>query len=207
MEKHSFLLNREPDKYKKAIATYIGVGFCAGIVIANTLGRSVIMDLGIFGDYFFMQLQNVTIETSAMFQYVLEKRMLFILVVSFLGLTSFGVPAVYCVSGWIGISFGMLLSAAAMQRGIEGIVVCLTGLVPQGFIYLPMGFMLLLKACRMSAVLSGKEQRYKYNLKKGITTYFGAVLVVFLAFFVGILLESLLNPVFLRKIYKIFNNI
>lgn len=206
MEKYGILFETGIAKYKKRIFLFAGAGFFIGIFVANTFGKSAILELGIFGDYFFMQMKNVKIKSNSMFLYVFEKRMVFILAIMLFSVTSFGICVVYITAGWMGISVGMLLSAAAMQQGIEGIAMCMAGMLPHYLFYVPAGIVFLIKSCQFSGRMQGKEHAYQSNIKRDMTTYVLISLGVFIVFFLGVLLESLLNPFFLEKIYEIFNN-
>lgn len=206
MKKNMMLPEAGLLRYRKQIFLLAGGGFFLGILAANTFGKKAIMELGIFGDYFFMQMQNVKIDSNAMFWYVFEKRMLFILAVMLFSVTSLGIAAAYMLSAWVGISAGLLLSAAAMQQGMQGIALCMAGLIPHYLFYIPAGVILLVKACQLSGRLHGREQMYQNHIRKELTAFLLVSLGVFCIFFLGVLLESLLNPVFLQKFYKFFNN-
>lgn len=207
MEKHFALLDNRSDKYKKHIFGVAGAGFFLGVLFSNTFGRKMLLNIGVFGDYFFMQVENVIIDSSAVFLRVFEKRMLFVMVLVVAAVVSQGVIVVYGIAGWLGMSMGMLLSSAAMQKGIEGILMCLFGVLPHFLLYIPAGLLLMVKSCEISGKLYGKEQRHSYNIKRELSQYIWKIIVISLLFFAGILLESFLNPIFLQKIYRIFNNI
>lgn len=206
MEKHFALLDNRMERYKKVISLFAGAGFFTGVFFANTFLKKMLIRLGMFGDYFLMQIEAVTIESSAMFFKVLEKRMLFLAIIMIAAVISQGLMVNYVVSGWLGFSLGLLLSSAAMHNGIRGMGVCLTGLLPHYLLYIPAGLMLMTQSCQISGRLYGKGQRYSGGGKEVFPVSVGKMLVIFGMFFVGILLESFLNPVFLQKIYKIFNN-
>lgn len=206
MKNHMAWLGGQGQSYKKYMGICAFCGFAAGIFAANTFAKKTITDIGLFGDYFFMQIQNTKIDSGAMFGYVFEKRMLFCLVFMMFGVTSVGTIACYVLAGWLGISVGMLFSAAVIQRGMEGLGICILGMLPQYLFYVPAGIMLMLKTCQMSARLYNREAGYYQDKKKEFTAYLLVLIVVAALFFAGILLESFVNPIFLQKFYKIFNN-
>lgn len=207
MEKH-FLSPEEPARYdKRWLYMASGIGFLIGIVMANTVGRKTVDSIGLFGDYFLMQMETVTMEASSVLSYVLEKRLLFLVLVVISAVMNNGNVIIYILAGWIGWSTGILLSAAALHQGIKGIVLCFAGLFPHYLIYVPVGIGFMVRSCLFSRRLHGREQRHMYSPRKEVTRYLCWVLAVVAAFGIGMLLESYLNTKILQKIYKIFNNI
>lgn len=194
------------DRHKRCIALLAAIGFIAGIIAANLLGKKIISQLGIFGDYFWMQLGQVKVDAGVMFWYVFEKRMLLFLIVLVFGVTGFGTTLVHIISAWFGAGLGFLFSAAVIQGGMSGLFMCVMGFVPHGLFYLPGGLLMMLKTCRLSDRLHGRDKGGIFNRKKELTSYAVAMAVVFVIMFLGIILESMLNPALLQKIYKIFNN-
>lgn len=206
MKNYAAHLDGQSRSYKKYMGFCAFGGFGVGILAANTFAKKIIMDIGLFGDYFFMQIQNTKIDTGAMFGYVFEKRMLFCLVLVILGVTSIGAVACYLLAGWLGVSTGMLFSAAVIQRGMSGLGICILGLLPQYLFYVPAVVMLMLKTCQLSGRLYRNEAGYYQDKRREITAYFLVLIVVVVLFFSGVLLESFVNPIFLQKFYKIFIN-
>lgn len=206
METSRILMGEGTSGHKRKICMFLAVGFFAGILLANTVGKRALLELGIYGDYFLLQIESVKVDSNAMFWYVFEKRLFFFVVVMLAGLTRFGVTAVYLVAAWIGTGFGMLLSAAVMQQGIKGIVICILGMLPQYLFYIPAGLLLLVKACQMSEKRTARFHGKNQGARAFLMRYIAVAAGVFAVFFAGILLESLLNPTLLQKIYKIFNN-
>lgn len=207
MGKYLLWHNGESDKHRRCICLLAAAGFIAGIVMANLSGRKLISQLGIFGEYFWMQLGQIKLDAGVMFWYVFEKRMLLFLIVLVFGVTGLGTTLVYMLAAWMGGSLGFLFSAAVIQKGIGGLVMCVMGFVPHGLFYLPAGILMMLKTCRLSDRLHGRDKSSIFSIKKELTSYAIAMAVVFVVLFLGIILESMLNPILLQKIYKIFNNI
>ena len=207
MERHFKWQDNGLDRHRRYIGLLAAAGFAVGIIAANTFGRSSITRMGLFGDYFWMQLEQIRIDTGTMFWYVFEKRMLFLLIILLFGVTSFGSTLVYLAASWVGCSIGFLLSAAVMQRGAGGLFLCVMGFIPHGLFYLPAGFLMLVKTCRLSDRLHGRDKSGIFHRKKELSAYAVMMGVVLAVFFLGIVLESMLNPVLLQKIYRIFNNI
>lgn len=206
METSRILMGEETSGYKRKIGLFVTVGFFIGIILANTIGKKTLLELGIYGDYFLLQIESVKIDSNAMFWYIFEKRLFFFLAVVLAGVTRFGVTAVYLIAAWIGNGFGMLLSAAVMQQGMKGIAICIAGMLPQYLFYIPAGLLLLVRACWMSEHRTVKFHGKMQGVRVVVSRYIVTAAVAFVIFFIGILLESLLNPTFLQKIYKIFNN-
>lgn len=207
MKRYKMWTGIREQSFKKHMVFWAFCGFAAGILAANTFAGKRIKELGLFGDYFFMQIQNTKLDAGRMFRYIFEKRMLFCLVLVFLGFTSVGAAACCLLSGWLGMSAGLLFSGAVIQRGMSGLGICIAGLLPQYLFYVPAVIMLMIKTSRLSARLYRKEHGEMFDKGREVTAYLLVLMIAAVLFFAGILMESFINPVLLQKIYKIFNNI
>lgn len=204
LEKYE-IAGEDAEPLKKRFMIFAAVGFLIGIVAANTFCKSTIMELGMFGDYFFMQLKQVQIDKYTLFWQIFEKRMFFVFLVLFLCGTGF-VRQMNCILAiWVGNSLGLFLSASIIQQGVAGIVLCIGGLLPHYILYIPAGILLMIRSVRFSDRLYGKKNTA--NFRKDLLMYLTGSLVLIAVFFVGIILETTLNPYFLQKIYNFFNNI
>lgn len=177
--------------------------FCLGIILVNVIAGEYLSEMGIFGDYFLNQFQSMEVNTQNLFSYVFEKRMLFLVVLFVLGFTSIGCICSYICIGWFGLSCGLLLSLAAREQGIMGIIICFIGVMPQFLIYVPFGYLFLRKLYNTSSQMhfqntSGMfDKGYKRQV---ILSYFLVFLLTAALYFAGVLLESYVNPIILKKV-------
>lgn len=201
------ILDDEIKVFKKRLMIFAACGFFVGIIAANTFCKSTITELGMFGDYFFMQLKRVEIDKSALFWQVFEKRMLFVFGVLIISGITLARQVNYLLAAWIGNSLGMFLAASILQQGMAGIILCIAGLFPHYMIYIPTGILLMINSVRFSDKLYEKNNYKFVNFRKEFIRYLTGSLLVISVFFLGIILESTISSIFLQKIYKIFNNI
>lgn len=200
-------IENEKGKEGKKLMFFASVSFIAGIIGANTIFKSIIMDTGIFGDYFFMQIGKTNIKMGELFGYLAEKRMLLFGSVIVLTFTRIGKQYMYLLSGWLGFCIGVLLSAAIIQQGMEGIVICFVGMIPQYICYIPIQFWMIYRSCFIHNLIFKREKQYLYPIKQELFRYFVQCFGAFIFILAGIFMESGVNLIFLQKIYKIFNNI
>ena len=86
-----------------------------------------------------------------------------------------------------GISAGILISAAVLNLGIKGSLLCLVGLFPQFLLYIP-AYVVLLWYCYTAP-------QTRWNRQKTI--------FVSLAMSVGILLEIYINPIIVKAFLSV----
>lgn len=177
--------------------------FCLGIILVNIIASEYLSEMGMFGDYFLMQFKSVELNTQSLFFYVFEKRMLFLIFLFVVGFTSIGCICSYICIGWFGLCSGLLLSLAAKEQGVIGMFICFLGVMPQFIIYVPFGYLFLKKMYRISSQLHFQntagmlERGYKRQI---ILSYFLVFLLTVVLYFIGVLLESYVNPVILKKV-------
>ena len=117
------------------------------------------------------------------------------------GFTFFGTAAVFLSLAWMGAALGITLTTAAMKLGFAGILVCLASGLPQFFLYVPAAAWLFQKICETSENRPWKGQRYSGNSRQ-MMPYLLVWGLGFLLLLAGSLLESYVNPMFLKLILK-----
>ena len=88
---------------------------------------------------------------------------------------------------WTGISAGILVSAAVLNIGIRGSILCLVGLFPQFLLYIP-AYVILLWHCYT-------VPQSHWNRQKTI--------FVSLAMSVGMILEIYVNPIIVKAFLSV----
>lgn len=181
---------RETFVYRNAIraGTYLILFFCGilvGVTFVQTQKNSAFA--GIFSEYFLNQYASLQIDFMKLFRYVGSCRLGQYAVLVCCGSLA-GAPLIY--GGFIfllGMTWGTVISISTLRLGLKGVLICVAGVFPQVFFYIPAyGWMVLW-------ILKRGTSRRKY--------LFLAAAGFFFLFF-GIVAEVYLNPGFLQQILR-----
>lgn len=175
-------------KYKNQLLIfYLAVGFFVGILYENIVSRRYGLSIDIFQTYFLQQYKQTEIVAEKYLGYVLKAR-----VVPLMGLC-----VLVCVRWkkilagvsvcWTGFLAGVMLVSAVMQMGVKGVLFCMVAMFPHIICYgLAYGILL----------------SYFYRYPKARWNYAKTVFVI-LVMFIGILLETYLNPLLMKLVIQI----
>lgn len=192
--------------WKKTVKLVMLLAFIVGVLLANFMGREKIAGAGVLNDYFIEKFKYIGISRENLFFYIIGERMPMVILLLILSFSSLGSVVGILNLGWFGLSFGFMLSASIAKYGVRGIVLIIGGMFPQYILYL----MVYIGYCALNAFLgrklhsvipTGSISRQQMRMY-GIGLMLGIALM--LVFVTGIFLESYLNPIFLKKILKIF---
>lgn len=128
---------------RKYFVLFCMLGFMAGILYANVLSGDYIASMGIFSDFFLKQYCQTEVNISEFLWYILRVRAAPLIFLGITGCTRLRKPVVILFLTWTGFSCGMVMTAAVMQMGIKGIILCLVGLMPHVLFYVA-GYVMLL---------------------------------------------------------------
>lgn len=180
------------------------VGLVAGIITMN-FGKSILLeDTGLLDENTLRQLSSVNPGGSALFAFVLRKRMIVFVMFVVAATTYLGMAACVIGAGWYGFSAGAFLAAGVLRYGMKGILLVLAATLPQYLVYIPAIYGLLLwceKTCRM---IYGKNYYQDRDAKAPVLT--GRVLsllVLIVMMLVGCALESFVNPPVLKGFLRL----
>ena len=176
-------------------------GFAAGVLYMALFGRSVIHETTLLSRYFFSKYQQVEFASGELFLYILKSRMSAFTLLWLTGFTFFGTAASLLALAWVGISLGITMTTAAMKMGFSGMLICLASGLPQLILYVPAAAWLLRKISEMSENRERRSSRYSGG-RGQLLSYLLVWLLGFFLFFMGSLLESYVNPLFLRAVLK-----
>lgn len=176
-------------------------GFAAGVLYMALFGRSVVHETTLLSRYFFSKYQQVEFASGELFLYILKSRMSAFTLLWLTGFTFFGTAASLLALAWVGISLGITMTTAAMKLGFSGMLICLASGLPQLILYVPAAAWLLRKISEMSENRERRSSRYSGG-RGQLLSYLLVWLLGFFMFFLGSLLESYVNPLFLRAVLK-----
>jgi hypothetical protein len=173
------------------------VGLVAGMLTMN-FGKSILLEnTGLLDGDTLQSMSSVTLTGSALFAFVVRKRMTGMVILVLAATTYLGLAACAMTALWYGFSAGAFLAAGVLRFGINGILLTLAGTMPQYLLYGP-AFYALLVWC---------EQTYRmiYHQKTpAISKRVLSLLIIFAVVLAGCGLESFVNPVILSGFLKLF---
>ncbi len=175
-------------------------GIFLGVMFVNLLGNTYIEKTGLFSDYFFGQYQNLTVNCDQVFFFVLKKRLKSILMIWLMGMTSAGAVFTLLYSGYLGCMVGIVVMTAILRMGWQGILIVVVSLIPQIFIYAPIMVFFLNEVYEKGVK---RKNTHWVRGKREIDWRYGVLLfAVLLFFFLGMVLESYVNPTVLQYVLK-----
>lgn len=190
------LRNKIPDYrlggWGEKLLLFYMAGVLLGIVLLQFPDQEFLFRYGFFSESTIEQLRFMDVNGKGLFFYCLRKRgMVAVLLVVF-ALTNLAPVIAVIFAGWVGLGTGAWITVASIRYGILGPLLYLAVIMPQALCYLPAFFFYL-------------RWMMGYHLKQ--ERFFGKMaqlFVIFVLFFIGILLESYVNPVLLKNFIKFF---
>lgn len=180
-------------------------GLLSGILMMS-FGKSILLEnTGLLDEYTLYHMKYMTVDSSALFYYVLRLRLETAVILAVLATTYLGLVVCVGATFWYGMSAGAFLAAVVLRYGLKGMLFVFAGIMPQYFVYVPVFVALLLWCEKLnrsiyfkSSLLTGGDNSVSWakRLMQLVLILCGLIL--------GCLLESFANPGFLEKILKIF---
>lgn len=179
------------------------VGLLAGMFVVN-IGKSILLgDTGLFDEHTLYQMKNMSLDGSALFCYVIRKRIGRLLILAVISTTYLGMAACLGAALWYGAAAGAFLTALALRYGLKGILLALVSIFPQYLLYVP-AVLAMLPWCQ--ELFRGIYVRGDFSagdrgvlLKKA-----GRLAGILAAVTLGCLLEGYINPWLVLGFLKIF---
>lgn len=181
------------------------VGLLAGIILLN-IGRGILLEgTGLFDEDTLSRMKYMTVDSNALFCYVLRKRVGRLAVLAILSTTYLGLAACLGLTFWYGMSAGAFLSALVLRYGLKGLALAVISLLPQYLIYIPAALLLLVWCETLYSCIYGRGGRDASMEDRGfLLKKAGRLAGITLAVTAGCLLESHVNPYLFLGFLKIF---
>lgn len=183
--------------------TCFGVGLLIGIFTIN-IGKSILLgETGLFDEYTLYHMKYMTVDSNALFCYILRKRIGRLLMLAVISTTYLGLVACMGASLWYGMSAGAFLTSLALRYGLKGILLAVIGLFPHYLLYVPAA-LLMLAWCE--ELFRGIYTRGEFSAadKGFLLKKAGWLLGILAVVLAGCLLEGYVNPYLLLGFLKIF---
>ena len=180
-------------------------GVLAGILIMN-FGKSILLkNTGLLDEYTLYHMKYMTVDSSALFYYVLRLRMKTFFMLVILATTYLGLVICAGTAFGYGLSTGAFVSALLVRYGLKGIVFAVLSVFPQYLLYIPAMAALLLWCERLNRNIYFKSGLLLEG--EGITTTPKKIiqLVVILGgILLGCIAESFMNPKVMKWLLTFF---
>ena len=175
--------------------------FLSGVISANVLGIVSGRELGAMNEYFINRYLYADIQGRELFPFLFYERVPEFCLLLFLGIGIYGTLVVDGYICYLGFSVGFLSVVAIMNYGMKGILLMIGLFMPQWLFYVPV------------LILWHYGLRYWKGMGKGFIpgdskkkrhmTLALSFLIAGILLLTGVLLESYVNPFFLRRIIRV----
>lgn len=180
------------------IVFFIVLGFITGVIWIALWKENRFLSEGILDEKFIRNVEEMVIDKRAMFILCLGEKMrsfVLLFLLSFSSVNFWVTNLFFLISG---VAIGSIVEVLIIRYGMQGILMYLTMIIPQGLFY-GLGFILLGCWClqneRNDSSLRNKKVQKIKNLKKS-----KAIFASFFLLLIGVFLESYVNP----KIFLFF---
>lgn len=180
-------------------------GVLVGILIMN-LGKSILLtDTGLLDEYTLYHMKYMTVDSSALFYYVLRLRIKTFVMLVILATTYLGMVICVGTAFGYGLSTGAFVSALLVRYGLKGIVFAVLSVFPQYLLYIPSMTALLLWCERLNRNIYFKsglilESNGPMPTPKRIVQ----LLVILGGILLGCVAESFMNPKVMEWLLNFF---
>ena len=181
------------------------VGLLAGILVLN-IGKSILLEnTGLFDEDTLYHVKYMTVDSSALFCYILRKRISKLLILAVLSTTYLGLAACMGAVLWYGMSAGILLASLTIRYGVKGIMLAVLSVFPQYLIYVPVMFVMLTWCETVFRGIYNRSGGGYEVINKGFLFHqAGQLVAIIAAMIAGCLIEGYINPYLLKGFLKIF---
>ncbi len=189
---------------------YLVYLFMAGLflgILAVNIGHDLwITEDGLLNYGMLEQMKRSVPEGAGLLEYIVRQRMLIVGMIGIFSMTVIGIPAVCGYVVYLGITTGCFLSVAIVRYGIRGLLLAISGILPQGLLLVPGYLMLFCWGMEFNRILYGQGGY------RGLTGTYGSgiwlkkgfqMVLIILVVITGCVIESYVNPKLLNFILNI----
>lgn len=174
------------------------LGFISGVLTIALWQENWLITDGILNQEYIYKIEELTIDKRALFFLCMGKRLRAFFLLFFLAFSTVNVFANVLFFFLSSLYVGSVIELLTIHYGMQGILMYLTLVLPQGLFYV-LGYLTLGCWC-LNMEKSGDEKTLKKKDKVQKFKDKGRLITAFLFVFIGIILESYVN----LEIFKIF---
>lgn len=176
------------------------MGMIVGIVIMGACNQSGSNNAYLLDTYTLYQIRESRVEADTFFYFIIRKRMGTVLFLTIAASTYLGVVLCVCSAFLFGVAGGAFLTAAVLKYGMKGFFLVLVSVLPQAILYVP-AFYFLFEWCVKVKQVMYQEKIKKMEPSPGVILH---ILLIWVVFFAGCMVESYLNPMLLHLFLNVF---
>ena len=180
------------------------IGLFIGTMLLNNSNENQKIQISDYLNNFIAQVkQQNNIDYSSMIFELIKDNIKLTLLITFLGISIIGIPALYFIVVYKGFSVGYTISAITATFGLgKGIVFSLSLMLLSKLIEIPTIFFLLISAIKMYKTII--QDRSKENIKYAVSKYIICLLIAFTLLTLSALIETYLSSNLFLIIIKYF---
>ena len=179
-------------------------GMLLGIITMN-LGKSILLEnTGLLDEYTLYHMKYMTVDSSALFYYVLGLRMKNFLLLAVLATTYLGMAVCVGTTLWYGFSVGAFLAALMIRYSLKGIIFAILSIFPQGIFYIPAMAILLLWCEQLNRGIYFKNGFAEEEGELAFGRKILQLVLILGIMLLGCLAESFVNPGIMSWLLKYF---
>lgn len=120
------------------------ISFIFGILMMS-IGKTVLLEnTGLLDEYTLYYMKQMSVDSNALFAYVLRERIGEMVLIAILSTTYLGIVVCAGMTIWYGVALGAFFSTLFIRYGMKGLLLALTSIFPQYIFYLPIIFIFLM---------------------------------------------------------------
>ena len=194
------------DYAKNAVRIFF-LGIIIGIILIFLCRGRLQTDIYLLNEEWILSVQNRTLDSKALYIYILLKRIKEMGIMVLFATTFAGLVCLYGYIGTVGVGVGVLTAIACLRYGIKGLVLILVASFPQMIFYLP-SFLYLFHLCYQLCIKLYYPHKDYWKIN-GSTKVFLLKNILFacitlVVVIIGTVMESYVNPKIFLEFVKNF---
>lgn len=189
-----------------AVAFILVTGIMAGAFTVAQLSSSQKIYVGNYIHEFFNSQQSLSIDRGAIFRQVIWQHFWSIFLIWFLGMFFWSIPFILVIVGIRGFFLGFTVGFMVEHYRFGGFLFSLICILPQSFLYIP-AYMIMGVYTTVFCIDNFKNRKTRYTgaqIKQKIGIHTTRILFFSLIILLGIIIETLVTPLFFPLFKWIF---
>lgn len=114
-------------------------------VLMMYVGKTFLLEsTGLLDEYTLYYMKQMSVDSNALFAYVMRERIGEMVLVAILSTTYLGLVVCAATTIWYGVALGAYFATLSIRYGMKGLLLAIVGIFPQYLFYLPIIFIFLM---------------------------------------------------------------
>lgn len=175
------------------------IGIVIGSISVNLISDIQTRNILTFINGFLSSINNVNINSSAVFSVSLSNNLKVALILIISGLTVIGMPVIFVTLFFRGLSLGFTVGFFIREMGIKGVIFSLLAILPQNIIIIPAIISIGVTGIMFSkAILKNKKHTNSYNYPYLLLNYGILNFMFCISLLIASLIEGYISPTFIK---------